>query len=60
MASVNQARVRSGFDVEALLGEEYLRMLVGTAFDAGLIPGEADFSGTTVRVRMIPPGLRLY
>jgi hypothetical protein len=60
MASVKQSRVRSGFDVEALLGENYLRMLIGTAFDAGMIPAEAEFSGTRVRIRMIPPLFRMY
>jgi hypothetical protein len=60
MAKVAQSRVRSGFDVEALLGENYLRMLIGTAFDAGMIPAEAEFSGTRVRIRMIPPLFRMY
>ncbi len=60
MASVKQSRVRSGFDVEALLGERYLQMLVGTALDAGIIPSEATFADTTIVIGMIPQEFRLY
>jgi hypothetical protein len=60
MASVKQSRVKSGFDVEALLGERYLQMIVGTAFDAGMIPSEAEFGGTTIQMGMIPAEFRLY
>lgn len=60
MASVNQARVRSGFDVEALLGERYLQMLFGTALDAGIIPSAFEFETRTVVVGMIPQESRLY
>ena len=60
MASVNQSRVRSGFDVEALLGERYLQMLLGTALDAGLIPSEQVFGTTTVVVGMVPQESRMY
>jgi hypothetical protein len=60
MAKVKQSRVRSGFDVEALLGERYLQMLMGTALDAGVIPSEAVFSSTTIVIGMIPQEFRLY
>jgi hypothetical protein len=60
MASVKQSRVRSGFDVEALLGERYLQMILGTALDAGVIPSEAEFAGSTIEVAMIPQEFRLY
>lgn len=60
MAGVNQTRVRSGFDVEALLGERYLQMVLGTALDAGMIPSEATFAGTTIVLGMIPQEFRLY
>lgn len=60
MASVNQSRVRSGFDVEALLGERYLQMVLGAAFDAGIIPAEMQFGEKTVIIAMIPPESRIY
>jgi hypothetical protein len=60
MASVDQSRVRSGFDVEVLLGERYLQMLMGTALDAGIIPSEAVFSSTTIVIGMIPQEFRMY
>jgi hypothetical protein len=60
MASVKQSRVRSGFDVEALLGERYLQMLLGTALDAGVIPPEATFGDTAIYLGMIPNEFRLY
>ena len=60
MANVNQSRVRSGFDVEALLGERYLQMVLGTALDAGLIPSEAVFGSTSIVVAMIPHDFRMY
>lgn len=59
MASVDQSKVKSGFDVEVLLGEHYLQMLLQTAFDAGMIPASAQFSTTTVRMVMLGAG-RLY
>lgn len=46
MASVDQSKVKSGFDVEVLLGEHYLQMLLQTACDAGMIPASAQFSTT--------------
>lgn len=60
MARIDQSRVKSGFDVEALMGERYLQVLFQTAFDAGLIPSEADFSGTSVLISMLGQSARLY
>jgi hypothetical protein len=60
MGSVKQSLVRSGFDVEALLGERYLQMLLGTALDAGVIPSEAVFKDNTIVIGMIPQEFRLY
>lgn len=60
MAGVQQSRVRSGFDVEALLGERYLQMLLGSALDAGTIPSEFEFETRTVVVGMIEQEFRLY
>jgi len=60
MATVDQSKVRSGFDVEALLGERYLQMLLGTALDAGMIPAEATFSSRTIFLGLIPQEFRLY
>jgi hypothetical protein len=60
MATVNQSHVKSGFDVEALMGERYLQVLFQTAFDAGLIPSETAFSDTRVLIAMLPQNARLY
>lgn len=60
MAKVKQSLVRSGFDVEVLLGERYLQMVLATALDAGSIPSEAVFSGTTILVCMIHQPSRMY
>jgi hypothetical protein len=60
MAKVKQSRVRSGFDVEVLLGERYLQMVLATALDAGTIPSEAVFSDTTILVCMIHQPDRMY
>jgi hypothetical protein len=60
MANVQQSRVRSGFDAEVLLGERYLQMVLATALDAGTIPSEATFGGTTIVVAMIDKGSRIY
>jgi hypothetical protein len=60
MAGIDQSRVRSGFDVEALLGERYLTMVLGTALDAGIIPAEATFAGTTIVVALVPQEFRMY
>ena len=35
---IDQSKVKSGFDVEALLGEKYLTTILLTALDAGVIP----------------------
>lgn len=60
MGKIDQSRLKSGFDVEALLGERYLQMLIQTAFDARMIPNEADFSGTKVLISMLGSAARLY
>lgn len=60
MATVKQSRVRSGFDAEVLLGERYLQMVLATALDAGIIPSEAAFGGTTIVVAMIDKDSRMY
>lgn len=70
MGKVKQSRVRSGFDVEALLGERYLTMILGTALDAGIIPSEATFTSvdedtgetktTTLVLGLIPQEFRMY
>src|SRR5262245_36770745 len=60
MAKVKQSRVRSGFDVEVLLGERYLQMLLATELDAGTIPSEATFDSTTIAVTMIDQPSRMY
>lgn len=65
MAKVKQSLVRSGFDVEALLGERYLQMILATALDAGEIPSVLEFatdSGTPkgVAIGMITQDFRLY
>jgi len=57
---IDQSKVRSGFDVEVLLGERYLQMLLGTALDAGLIPGEAQFGERNVILGLVPQEFRLY
>lgn len=60
MGSVNQARVRSGFDVEVLLGSKYIQMILGTALDAGVIPPFATVRDREVAVALIPQEFRLY
>ena len=60
MGSVNQSRVRSGFDVEVLLGEQYLKMILGTALDAGVIPAFATIRGMDIGVAMLEQQFRLY
>ena len=37
---IDQSKVKSGFDVEALLGEKYLTALLLTAYDSGIIPSK--------------------
>lgn len=59
MGTINQSRVKSGFDVEALLGAPYLRMVLQTAYDAGVILAAADIGGTQVALGMLSAG-RLY
>lgn len=60
MASIDQSKVQSGFDAEALMGERYLQILFQTAFDAGLIPAEADLSSARVLLSMLGSNDRLY
>lgn len=59
MGTIDQLRVKSGFDVEALLGAQYLRMVLQTAYDAGVIPASAEFGGTKVELAMLNSD-RLY
>lgn len=60
MGRLDQSLLKSGFDIEALMGERYLQILLQTAFDAGMIPSEATFSTTTVLISMLGPLHRLY
>ena len=59
MPTVDQSRVQSGFDVEALLGERYLQMLLQTAYDAAVMPSSAVLGGTRVDLAELNTG-RLY
>ncbi len=59
MAAVNQSRVKSGFDVEALLSGRYLQMLLQTAYDAGVMPNSAVLGDTKVDLAMLNSS-RLY
>ncbi|HEX6288055.1 MAG TPA: hypothetical protein VFZ66_02640 [Herpetosiphonaceae bacterium] len=56
MGTIDQSRVTSGFDVEALLGAPYLRMVLQTAYDAGVIPAAAVFGGTRLELAMLNAG----
>jgi len=38
MGTIGQSRVKIGYDVGALLGAQYLRMVLQTANNAGAIP----------------------
>lgn len=60
MANINQSMVKSGFDIEVLMGQGYLQMLIQTAFDAGMIPDEAYFNNTHVLLSMLGSSARLY
>jgi hypothetical protein len=60
MAKIKQSRVRSGFDVEVLLGERYLQMVLATALDAGAIPSEAELDNSTITIAMIDQPSRMY
>jgi hypothetical protein len=59
MGTIDQSRVTSGYDVEALIGAGYVRMILQTAFDAGLLPSSEVFGGTRVRLATRDDG-RLY
>ncbi len=59
MGAINQSRVKSGFDVEALLGAPYLRMVLQTAYDAGVSPSSAEFGGAKLALAMLE-SRRLY
>lgn len=39
---IDQSKVKSGYDVEALLGEKYLTTILLTALDAGVIPFQSE------------------
>ena len=60
MAAVDQDLVKSGYDVEGLLGANYLRMLIQTALDAGEIPSEFPMGGDVIRLHSVPASNRLY
>lgn len=60
MPSVDQDLVKSGYDVEALLGANYLKMLIQTALDAGEVPAEFPMGGDVIRVHSVPGNNRLY
>lgn len=53
MGTIDQSRVKSEFDVEALLGAPYLQMVLQTAYDAGVIPASAEFGGTKFELAML-------
>jgi hypothetical protein len=59
MGAVNQSRVKSGFDVEALVSARYLQIVFQTAYDAGEIPSSGERGGVRVDLAMINSG-RLY
>lgn len=60
MATVDQSLVQSGYDVEALLGVNYIRMLIQTAMDAGDIGAQFEFSSDSIRLHSVPGINRLY
>lgn len=60
MPNIDQDLVKSGFDVEALLGANYLRMLIQTALDAGEIPREFPLGTDVIRIHSAPGNNRLY
>lgn len=60
MPSVNQDLVKSGFDVEALLGANYFRMLIQTAMDAGEFAASFVQQGEALAIHSVPPINRLY
>lgn len=60
MSTVDQDLVQSGFDVEALLGANYLRMLVQTAVDAGEIGTLFEKNGAQVILHSVQQFNRLY
>jgi hypothetical protein len=59
MGEVDQGRLKSGFDVEALVSGRYLQMLLQTAYDAAVMPSFAVLGGTRVDLAMLNEG-RLY
>ncbi len=56
MGTIDQSHVKSGFDVEALLGAPYLQMVLQTAYDAGVIPASAEFGSTKLELAMLNTG----
>lgn len=60
MPKVDQDLLQSGFDVEALLGANYLRMLIQTAVDAGEISPLFEKNGKTVVLHSVQQKNRLY
>jgi len=53
---IDQSKVSSGFDVEALLGEQYLTTILLTALDSGVIPARTDIPDPHI---IITPSERL-
>ncbi len=49
---INQSKVKSGFDVEALLGERYLTYILLTALDAGVLPLKSEIEDPHLIIRL--------
>lgn len=60
MPTIDQSRVTSGFDVEAMIGAGYIRMVLQTAVDAGLIPSSQVLGGRLVKLEVMGDQSRLY
>ena len=55
---IDQTRVKSGFDIEVLLGARYLQNLLLLATESGSIPVSGSFHEGDVRVTLnAPPDL---
>jgi hypothetical protein len=59
---INQEKVKSGFDVEALFGERYLTYILLTALDAGVIPLKAEIEDPHLIIKVFERNetFRLY
>ncbi len=60
MPTIDQSRVTSGYDVEAMIGAGYLRIILQTAVDAGLIPSSQVLGGRLVKLEVMGDHSRLY